>query len=207
MTDSATVQLWAPPSQGLNTALITHLIPVASAMVEQLTRRVWIAEQVANEQHSGDRAEGADKDKLYLQRYPVKLPSGPSYPITITENGVALTYTTDSQDTSKDCLLLPALGILIRRNKSWAAGTGNVLVTYTGGYLLAELPQDLKQLTSELVWLIYRESRRQGMPAQSAKGASASYLAQLAGYWKHIVNARTDWLRPVTVEGWQGTWT
>ena len=147
--------------------MLTFLLNAATTRIEAILDRKLI--QVT---YAAQRFDGTGTPFLSALEYPITAISG------IKMHGLAQTVWLpgDADDpATKDVVLLKTRDRLFRLGK-WPAGILNIeVVSYTGGYLLADVPKELKQATLVTIrhWWKLR-SGRQGLTSKGGGPGSSS---------------------------------
>ena len=176
--------------------LLDRLVTASSQIFKSLTSR-RISRAVFTENYDGDRA-GTGRTELWLRDYPVNSVS------SLKENGITLTVGT-GYDTTKDAILDPVRGTLIRQNVAgWAPGRQNIEVTSnrgwdyprvgTGGiapWLETDLPFDIEQAVTELTILLFKERDRIGEGGKVFEKWTTTYIRKLNPYIAEVIDNYT----------------
>lgn len=209
MVSLSDVLAWGPQTEGIDEEVMSRCIDAASELIEQMCS-VRFVETDYTAYHSGSKATGPWGETLWLADPNNGMTTPHVTALTCTEAGVEIPeYLIPNETTlpDSDCVLVGVdRGTLHRANissncaayKAWAAGYSNIYLSYTAGWSLDTMPDDIKHAAIELSRLIYREGFRVGVNSMSGVGASASYRTQLSGssnqaidFWTLYRNART----------------
>lgn len=192
MVSLADVLAWGPQTEGVDEEVMSRCIDAASELIEQMTGvRFVTTDYVA--QHSGSKADGPWREKLWLAD-PVNGLVTPHVTAVaeLTEAGTTLTtqlIPSATAPTDMDGALVDAeRGVLVRCDwssgsatpKCWEAGSANVSVSYTAGWAQADMPDDIKHAAIELSKFIYRDGFRVGVSSMAGGGTSSSYRNNLS---------------------------
>lgn len=122
---------------------------------------------------------------------------------SLKEDGVTLTVvsvptTAQPYATSAGAVLFERSGILMRATiassgygwmpKQWSSGYGNIRVSCTAGFAVANVPADLKEVARELTWLFYKEGSRSGMESMSESGSAIQFIRTLPNLMQRTLN-------------------
>jgi hypothetical protein len=114
---------WMGLTDTAQDAAISAIIPAASATVEQAIDRPATQAAIANEVHDGNGSA-----RLWVRRWPIA---------SISQ------LTIDGQSVSASDFLWADRTVTLLRGRRFTLGTGNILVSYTGGWVT--LPDDVRQ--------------------------------------------------------------
>lgn len=199
LVSTAEVQAWVAGDGAslptIDATLLTECIAAAGELIVDETSRVWEVTTISDVL-DGDSASGKHGQILFLRRFPVTYPTDP---ITITENGVALTvgagYSTSANVIVKNagaertCQLIRQGSNLPWYGSSsyalWSPGCQNITVSYKAGY--TTIPTRIKSVAKELAWLIYQRGRYTGVELVSAEGTSRKLISSLSDFSQAIL--------------------
>ena len=143
--------------------LSNTLINIASDFIDRFCNRSFILATYPNEEYDGD-----GNNNIYLRKYPVV--SVASVILYDTYTGVNLyTFTVNTE-----YLIYLNEGYIYMRSKT-SPGHKNYRVTYDAGYLLADIPYDLKNACAQLAGLIYYNKGKAGVKSESIGKYSVTY--------------------------------
>ncbi len=104
-------------------------------------------------------------------------------PVTVTEDGTALTVAT-GYDASADVILV---GVdrnermeLVKPNANWSRGYQNVAVTLTAGYASGSIPAEVKQVVIEVSRLFFNMPQMAGKQSKSSRAGARSFEKELS---------------------------
>ncbi len=146
-----------------NDPLSEMLINMASDFVDRFANRIFVKATYTNEEYDGDGTT-----HIYLKNYPIitvdNLELYDSYLASII-----YTYTvkTEYLEYLKE-------GYIYMRGRT-SPGHKNYRVTYDAGYLLADVPYDLKNACAQLAGLVYYNKGKSGIKSESMGKYSVSY--------------------------------
>lgn len=162
-------------------AELDNCLYAATAQIQGITGRRFEYASIT-ETLSGRNVRGRNRDVL-----PLSLSLAPidkAVPVTVTENGVALT-TSFSYSLSAGVIVEPGPDVLppwqpmLRRQGcvSWADGNSNIVATWSGGFKAngVPVPADLIKLCCWFAWDIFESPTRSQKTSRSSGGSSASY--------------------------------
>ena len=142
-------------SPGLeNDGKIETAINAATLTVEDYCNR-WFKERTV----TAERVEGPCAPHLWLRAVPLKATAT----VTVTVDDVAQTVWRTEADGLQSAFDVIARPDHLYRRAGWGASGDpyNVLLTYTGGYLAAAIPEPVKQACLYVVQKLFRDSQRQ----------------------------------------------
>jgi len=134
--------------------LSNTLINIASDFIDQYANRSFISATYTAEKYDGN----SDR-RIYLKQYPIISVTTLASWDTISDI-VMTTYTANT-----DYLLYLKEGYIYFRYKTMP-GHQNYRVTYTAGYLIADVPYDLKNACAQLAGMIYNNTGKAGMKSE-----------------------------------------
>jgi len=140
------------------------LINTASDFIDRFANRSFIKATYTAEEYDGD-----GQNNIYLKNYPI---------VTGTVTVVLYdTYTAAILQTytlNVDYLIYLKEGYIYMRGKT-APGHKNYRVTYDAGYLIADIPYDLKNACAQLAGLVYNNSGTSGAKSETIGKYSIAY--------------------------------
>jgi hypothetical protein len=182
---------------GLDTTNLNRCIDAASEAIERATRVRFLTGNY-DALHSGDAAlsDVRVRDTLILAD-PSSLYA--TFPITgsptVTEDGEALTVYlvggsagVPSFSEGEAALVYARTGRVVRASidsagkvtrKAWDSGFMNIQTTWTAGYALADMPEDIVEACIELTWIYAREGFRSGLEGVDAGDVAARFIRML----------------------------
>lgn len=160
LCDVESVKLYANIKSGQDDELLGRLVTAVSAFVSRHTGRTLIQSSVTK------LFDGTGGDVIVLPEYPVRDVTA------VSVNGQAVPEAVDpmGQGFHHDDLSVWLRGWWFER------GRRNVSVTWSAGYATNELPEDLKQVVTELVALVHKDRDRIGLTSKGAEGQTTAYL-------------------------------
>jgi len=139
------------------------LINTASDFIDRFCNRSFIKATYAAEEYDGD-----GNNNIYLRNYPI---------LTVATIILYDTYTAATLQTftvNTEYLIYLKEGYIFMRSKT-SPGHKNYRVTYDAGYLIADIPYDLKNACAQLAGLIYATSGSAGAKSESIGKYSITY--------------------------------
>lgn len=146
-----------------NASLSEMLIGVASDFIDRFANRSFIKATYTDQEYDGD-----GKNNIYLRDYPIiTVASVVNYD---SYNAAAIyTYTVNTE-----YLLYLNEGYIFMRGIT-TPGHKNYRITYDAGYLLADVPYDLKNACAQLAGLVYYNKGKSGIKSEAIGKYSVSY--------------------------------
>lgn len=139
------------------------LINIASDFIENFTNRKFIQATYTNEE-----IDGNDDYYVYLKQYPIE--SVTTFRSWDTYNNVVSTLFTEHTEY----VVYTDEGYIYFRGKT-TIGHKNYRCTYIAGYLIADIPYDLKNACAQLAGLIYYSKGKAGISSESMGKYSVTY--------------------------------
>lgn len=171
LTTLANVKQWLNLTAATDDALLSRMISAVSAYVQS-----WLNRQFAAASYS-ERRDGNGKTKLLCANYPLTAVSA------VVINGQNIP---PSASVSVPGYYFDAYSIRLR-GYSFAAGHGNVEISYTAGY--ATTPPEIEQAVIETIALRYKERDRIGHTSKSVGGETVSFtIADFSPSVRTILN-------------------
>lgn len=182
LTDPDIVKQWTNPK--MDSSRDDELDRACLAATDWVKRAtLWEVEQAAYTLNlDGNDAIGPRSNVLLVPpRYRPVDHAGT--PVTITEDGSALTVT-DVYDASKDVYLVGADQNrrleLIKPASPWSPGYANIQVALTAGYASGSVPKDIVRLATEVALLMFQAGNFVGKASRTGRGATISYEKDLS---------------------------
>ncbi len=139
------------------------LINIASDFIDNFANRSIISATYTDEEHDGNK-----ENYIYLKQYPVSAVSTVKRQDTYN-NVVIYTYTEYTEYLNYlDEGYVYLRGTMVEGHK-------NYRVTYTAGYLIADVPYDLKNACAQLAGIVYYNKGTSGVKAESMGKYSVTY--------------------------------
>jgi len=139
------------------------LINVASDFIDRFCNRSFIKATYTAEEYDGD-----GNNNIYLRKFPI---------VTVAAIVLYDTYSAAILQTftvNTEYLIYLNEGYIFMRSKT-TPGHKNYRVTYDAGYLLADIPYDLKNACAQLAGLIYYNKGKAGVKSESIGKYSVTY--------------------------------
>ncbi len=139
------------------------LINTASDFIDRFANRHFIKATYTNEEYDGDGATD-----IYLKNYPI---------VTVAKVELYDSYLASSIYTytvKTEYLLYLDGGYIYMRGRT-SPGHKNYRVTYDAGYLVADIPYDLKNACAQLAGLVYYNKGKSGIKSESMGKYSVTY--------------------------------
>ena len=143
--------------------LSATLINIASDFINNFTNRKILSRTYTDEAYDGN-----NDCKIYLKQYPVTAVSTVKSWDTYN-NEVSYTYTVYTE-----YLIYTDEGYIYIRGKT-VPGHKNYRVTYTAGYVLVDVPYDLKNACAQLAGLVYYNKGKAGVKSETIGKYSITY--------------------------------
>lgn len=146
-----------------NASLSDLLINMASDFIDRFANRHFIKADYTNQEYDGDGL-----NNIYLKDYPIvavtELIEYDSYNAT-----TIYTFTVNTE-----YLLYLDEGYIFMRGRT-TLGHKNYRVTYSAGYLIGDVPYDLKNACAQLAGLIYYNKGKSGIKSEAMGKYSVTY--------------------------------
>ncbi len=146
-----------------NASLSDLLINMASDFIDRFTNRHIVKATYTDQEYDGDGLKN-----IYLRDYPVSA-------VTAVKNydsynaSVIYTYTVNTE------YLLYLLEGYIYMRGGTTPGHKNYRISYSAGYLLADVPYDLKNACAQLAGLVYYNKGKSGIKSEAIGKYSVTY--------------------------------
>jgi len=143
--------------------LSNTLINTASDFIDRFCNRSFIKATYTNEEYDGD-----GNNNIYLRKFPI---------VSVASVVLYDTYTAAILQTfvvNTEYLIYLNEGYIYMRSKT-SRGHKNYRVTYDAGYLLADIPYDLKNACAQLAGLVYYNKGKAGVKSESIGKYSITY--------------------------------
>jgi len=139
------------------------LINMASDFIDRFCNR-----QILQATHTDEEHDGNNSNQIYINNYPiVSVTHIKSYD---SNSAVDLhTYTVNTE-----YLIYKKEGYIYMRGRT-SPGHKNYRITYVGGYLIADVPYDLKSACAKLAGLVYYGKGKTGATSETIGKYSISY--------------------------------
>jgi hypothetical protein len=148
------------------------LINIASAQIESICNRSFIQATNTLEKYSID----IETNYLLLKQYPIQTSPAPAIYEYDSQSGTLLyTFVVNS-----DYEIYNSEGYIYFLGKI-PKGHNNIRVTYKGGYLIADVPYDLKGACGQLAGLYHTTKLKAGVSAERIGSYSINYDKTIIG--------------------------
>lgn len=139
------------------------LINTASDFIDRYANRILKKATYTAEEYDGD-----GNNNIYLRNYPIVSVAT----IILYDTYTAATLQTFTVNT--EYLIYLNEGYIFMRSKT-SPGHKNYRVTYDAGYLIADVPYDLKNACAQLAGLVYNNKGKAGAKSESIGKYSITY--------------------------------
>jgi len=139
------------------------LINVASDFIDRFCNRSFIKATYTAEEYDGD-----GNNNIYLRKFPI---------VTVAAIVLYDTYSAAILQTftvNTEYLIYLNEGYIYMRSRT-SPGHKNYRVTYDAGYLIADIPYDLKNACAQLAGLVYYNKGKSGAKSESIGKYSITY--------------------------------
>ncbi len=146
-----------------NAPLSEMLIGMASDFIDRFANRHFIKATYTDQEYDGDGLKN-----IYLRDYPIVA-------VTAVKNYDTYNATTLYTYTVNTEYLLYLLEGYIYLRGGTTPGRKNYRISYSAGYLLADVPYDLKNACAQLAGLVYYNKGKSGIKSEAMGKYSVTY--------------------------------